>query len=122
MSYLEQNEPRFHAYWKGSVDLSDPQHERWVELEGGQLAAGEANVEKVARFFPVAGLDVLDVGCQWGATCVALARAGARAAGIDVDSDLIEGAFVRAHEQGVDVDYREVRPSRFPFPRAPLTS
>jgi 2-polyprenyl-3-methyl-5-hydroxy-6-metoxy-1,4-benzoquinol methylase len=118
VSYLEQNEPRFHAYWKGSVDLSDPQHERWVELEGGQLAAGEANVEKVARFFPVAGLDVLDVGCQWGATCVALARAGARAAGIDVDSDLIEGALIRADEQRVDVDYREGAAESIPFPES----
>jgi 2-polyprenyl-3-methyl-5-hydroxy-6-metoxy-1,4-benzoquinol methylase len=115
---LERDEPRFYAHWMGSVDLSDPQHERWVELEGNQLAAGETNVEKVARFFPVEGRDVLDVGCQWGATCVALARAGARAAGIDVEDDLIEGARIRASEQGVDVDYRRGEAEAIPFPDA----
>ena len=116
VSFLESNEPLFHAYWLNSVDRSDPQHERWVELEGQQLAAGAENVEKVGRFFPAEGRDVLDVGCQWGATCVAFARAGARVAGIDVEEDLIEGAGIRAREQGVDVDYRQGVAEAIPFP------
>lgn len=115
MSSLGVNEPRFFAYWKASVDTSDPQHERWVELEGNQLTAGEDNVTKVTRFFPVAGQDVLDVGCQWGATSVALARAGARPAGIDVEDKLIEGARIRASEQEVEIDFRRGVAEGIPF-------
>jgi 2-polyprenyl-3-methyl-5-hydroxy-6-metoxy-1,4-benzoquinol methylase len=106
VSYLERHEPRFHAFWVSSVDHSDPQHERWLELEGEQLAEGKTHVETIARFFPVDGRDVLDIGCQWGATCVALARAGARASGIDIEDDFIEGAGIRAAEQGVEIDLR----------------
>lgn len=116
MSYLLRNEPRFHDYWLSHVDLSDPQHDRWVELEGQQLAEGASHVQAVSRVFPVRERDVLDVGCQWGATCIALSRAGARSCGVDIDEDFINGARLRADEQGVQIDVRVGHSEAIPFP------
>ncbi len=116
MSYFARNEPRFHDYWVSHVDLSDPQHERWLEMEGQQLAEGASHVESVGRFFPVKDRDVLDVGCQWGATCIALARAGARACGVDIDDDFINGARLRAEEQTVRIDVRRGVAEAIPYP------
>jgi 2-polyprenyl-3-methyl-5-hydroxy-6-metoxy-1,4-benzoquinol methylase len=115
-SQLERNEPRFYSYWISHVDRSDPQHERWVELEGEQLAEGRRAVETVSRFFDVEGRDVLDIGCQWGATAIAFGRAGAHPAGIDIEDDLIEGAQLRAEEQRVPIDVRKGLAEAIPYP------
>jgi 2-polyprenyl-6-hydroxyphenyl methylase / 3-demethylubiquinone-9 3-methyltransferase len=60
----------------------------------------------VAERAPLAGARVLDVGCGGGLLCEALARAGAKVAGIDLAPGMIEVARLHATEQSLDIDYR----------------
>jgi len=61
---------------------------------------------------PLAGLDVLDVGCGAGLLSEPLARMGARVTGLDASADLIAVARAHAAELGLDgtqglaLDYR----------------
>ncbi len=54
----------------------------------------------------VSGRRLLDLGCGEGAYSRALARRGARVAGIDGSARLIEIARLRAAAAGLDIDYR----------------
>ena len=60
----------------------------------------------VAERAPLAGAQVLDVGCGGGLLCEALARAGAKVTGIDLAPGMIEVARLHAAEQGLDINYR----------------
>lgn len=58
---------------------------------------------------PVAGRQVLDVGCGGGILAEAMAHRGARVLGIDLASKPLKVAMLHAMESGcADVDYREV--------------
>jgi 2-polyprenyl-6-hydroxyphenyl methylase/3-demethylubiquinone-9 3-methyltransferase len=58
---------------------------------------------------PLAGLDVLDVGCGGGLVSEPLARMGARVTGIDPAVETIEAARRHAAGQGLDIAYRAGR-------------
>src|SRR5688572_5408455 len=60
----------------------------------------------VAARVPLAGAEVLDVGCGGGLLCEALARAGAQVTGIDLAPGMIETAHLHAAEQRLAIDYR----------------
>jgi len=55
---------------------------------------------------PIAGANVLDVGCGGGLLTEALARAGARVTGCDLAPGMIEVARLHAAEQGLDINYK----------------
>ncbi len=55
---------------------------------------------------PLAGLDILDVGCGGGLLCEPLARLGARVTGIDPSARNIAIAEDHAHRMGLDIAYR----------------
>jgi len=58
---------------------------------------------------PLAGLDVLDVGCGGGILTDSMARKGARALGIDLSTKPLKVAQLHAMEAGTEnVDYREI--------------
>jgi 2-polyprenyl-6-hydroxyphenyl methylase/3-demethylubiquinone-9 3-methyltransferase len=56
---------------------------------------------------PLAGLDVLDIGCGGGLLCEPMARLGARVTGIDAARRNIATAALHAGGQGLAIDYRE---------------
>jgi 2-polyprenyl-6-hydroxyphenyl methylase/3-demethylubiquinone-9 3-methyltransferase len=56
---------------------------------------------------PLAGLDVLDVGCGGGLLCEPLARLGANVTGIDLAAANLAVARRHAGLSGLDVTYRE---------------
>jgi 2-polyprenyl-6-hydroxyphenyl methylase/3-demethylubiquinone-9 3-methyltransferase len=58
------------------------------------------------RLKPLAGLEVLDVGCGGGLISEPLARLGAKVTGIDPTADAIAVARRHAEAQGLDIDYR----------------
>lgn len=60
------------------------------------------------RAGPLAGLDVLDVGCGGGLVAEGLARAGATVTGIDAGGEVLTVARLHAEESGIEVDYRQV--------------
>lgn len=55
---------------------------------------------------PLAGLDILDIGCGGGLLAEPLARLGARVTGIDAAPRNIEIARLHAAEAGLAIDYR----------------
>lgn len=68
--------------------------------------------------FPVAGRDVLDVGCGDGGLVRRLASAGARAVGLEVSGALVDAA--RTVEPGSGGTYIVGAGERLPFPDASL--
>jgi 2-polyprenyl-6-hydroxyphenyl methylase/3-demethylubiquinone-9 3-methyltransferase len=56
---------------------------------------------------PLAGLEVLDVGCGGGLLSEPLARLGARVTGIDLEPANLEVAAEHARASGLVIDYRE---------------
>ena len=57
---------------------------------------------------PLAGRQVLDVGCGGGILAEAMARRGATVVGIDLGEAPLAVARLHALESGIDVDYRAV--------------
>jgi 2-polyprenyl-6-hydroxyphenyl methylase/3-demethylubiquinone-9 3-methyltransferase len=60
----------------------------------------------IAAARPLAGLEVLDIGCGGGLLCEPLARLGARVTGIDATQKAIEVAGWHAEQSGLAIEYR----------------
>ena len=60
----------------------------------------------IAQHAPLAGAQVLDVGCGGGLLSEAMAVAGARVTGLDLAEDALTVARAHAAEAGVAVDYQ----------------
>ena len=82
---------------------------RWWDRDGEMRPLHDLNpvrLRYVERTGPLAGLEVLDVGCGGGLLAEAMARQGARVVGLDLAGELIEVARLHAIEAGVTVEYR----------------
>lgn len=82
---------------------------RWWDPEGEMRPLHELNpvrLEYVERAGPLAGRDVVDVGCGGGLLAEAMARKGARVTGLDLAPELLEVAKLHALGEGVTVTYR----------------
>jgi 2-polyprenyl-6-hydroxyphenyl methylase / 3-demethylubiquinone-9 3-methyltransferase len=55
---------------------------------------------------PLAGLQLLDIGCGGGLVCEPMARLGARVTGADASEANIGAARAHAAQQGLEIDYR----------------
>ncbi|MEM1387810.1 MAG: bifunctional 2-polyprenyl-6-hydroxyphenol methylase/3-demethylubiquinol 3-O-methyltransferase UbiG [Pseudomonadota bacterium] len=55
---------------------------------------------------PLAGLDIVDIGCGGGLLCEPMARLGATVVGIDAGAGNIPVAQLHAAQSGLDIDYR----------------
>jgi 2-polyprenyl-6-hydroxyphenyl methylase / 3-demethylubiquinone-9 3-methyltransferase len=98
-----------------NVDPAEIRHfsalaERWWDPQGEMATLHHINPVRVGYLEDVVGglrgLRVLDVGCGGGLLTEALARAGAKATGIDLAEASIEVARAHAARSAVDVDYR----------------
>ena len=82
---------------------------RWWDPEGEMRPLHELNPVRLAyveRAEPLAGRDVVDVGCGGGLLSEAMARTGARVVGLDLAEDLLRVAELHALESNVTVSYR----------------
>jgi 2-polyprenyl-6-hydroxyphenyl methylase/3-demethylubiquinone-9 3-methyltransferase len=82
---------------------------RWWDPEGEMRPLHELNPVRLAyveRAGPLAGRDIVDVGCGGGLLSEAMARAGARVVGLDLAADLLRVAELHALESNVTVSYR----------------
>jgi 2-polyprenyl-6-hydroxyphenyl methylase / 3-demethylubiquinone-9 3-methyltransferase len=77
-------------------------------------------LEYITQRTAVAQRRVLDVGCGGGLLTESLARAGARARGIDLSPSMIEVARLHAHESQLQIDY-EVDSAEHYAQRAPAS-
>jgi 2-polyprenyl-6-hydroxyphenyl methylase/3-demethylubiquinone-9 3-methyltransferase len=91
--------------------FSDLAH-RWWDLEGEFRPLHQINPLRLAwikGLCPLAGLNVLDVGCGGGVLSDAMARSGAQVTGIDLSEKALRVAQLHAMEaQMPNVLYREV--------------
>lgn len=98
--------PFFEYWWQHVVRPDDPQRLRWAELEEKAIENVARYVDRLAAFMPLVGKRVLDIGCQNGATLVALIERGARATGIEIKPTCVEAAAIRMRCHGVQADVR----------------
>lgn len=92
----------------------------WMAGDFGQIAK---YLEKEAAEFIKgleirSGADVLDVACGTGNTAIPAAREGANVIGVDIATNLLEQARVRAADEGLKVEFREGDAEALPFPVA----
>ncbi len=83
------------AHWWDSTGPMAPLH-----------AINPLRLSFIERFDDLADLRVLDVGCGGGILTEGLARAGARACGVDLAEDALAAARQHASSQGLPIDYR----------------
>jgi len=93
-------------YW------NDVAGKEWLALEADfERTLGPAGDELVRRAAAMPGEHVLDVGCGFGITTLALARAvgaGGRVMGVDISAPLLSRAVQRARGAGLDnIIFRE---------------
>jgi len=107
--------PFFEYWWQNIISPDDPQKLRWVDLEERQpLQVGEY-AERLQLALPLKGARVLDIGCQNGATLVALLERGAVPTGIEIDARCVEAARIRMRCHGMDADVRAGSACAMPF-------
>jgi 2-polyprenyl-6-hydroxyphenyl methylase/3-demethylubiquinone-9 3-methyltransferase len=83
--------------------------QRWWDPQGPQRPLHELNPARLGYVrdrLPLAGRDVLDVGCGAGLLSEAMAREGARVVALDLAPELVEVAKLHLLESGLSVDYR----------------
>lgn len=110
-------------YSAEEVAKFDAMAQSWWDPQGKYKTALEFNRARVEYFIaeiclhfdrspnakrPLAGLNILDVGCGGGLVCEALTLAGAKLVGIDVSEVSIEVAKRHALSSRLEIDYRHM--------------
>jgi SAM-dependent methyltransferase len=108
--------PFFDHWIINVVSEEDPHLQRWVDREETAVARARDSVRALDARHPVAGADVLDIGCQNGAKLVALAQAGAVPHGIDVVAEAVVAAGFRGDSYELDLDARVGDACNLDFP------
>lgn len=86
---------------------------RWWDPQGDFRALHDINplrLDYVTRRAPLAGADVVDVGCGGGILAEAMATAGARVTGIDMAAKPLAVARLHAMETGAQLEYLAATP------------
>lgn len=89
------------VWWRTIMRPEDPHIMKWLEYEEGAVERADERLDEIEAYQPLADARVLEIGCQGGAALVALARRGADAYGVDVDSRSIAAAASRFEGYGV---------------------
>jgi ubiquinone/menaquinone biosynthesis C-methylase UbiE len=89
----------------------------WMAGDFGQIAKynEEEAVQFIKRLEIRRGSDVLDVACGTGNTAIPAARQGAKVIGVDIATNLLEQARVRAASEGLKAEFREGDAEALPF-------
>ena len=109
-SYLNSTIPNLEA-------VKSKQKATWESGDFGQIARTIENVagEFMARQPLSPGAHVLDVACGTGNLAVIAARHGGTVWGIDIASNLISQARIRAAKEGLRINYMEADAEALPF-------
>jgi hypothetical protein len=89
-------------------------------MNQGEQARYASNTVVAGELLTLADRIVLDIGCGDGKFTRFLARSGAKATGIDVNPRVIERAYAKAREEGLDIAWIEGRAEDLPFSNASL--
>lgn len=99
-------------------DLKSKLKATWMAGDFGQIAKSieDGAVEFIERLQIPRGAKVLDVACGTGNLAVPAAKAGAVVTGIDIATNLVEQARVRAKAEGLKVEFHEGDAEAMPYP------
>lgn len=84
---------------------------RWWDPEGELKTLHQINPLRLGYIqdhVNLSGKSVIDIGCGAGILTESMAKAGARATGIDMNKSLIEAAELHLHESGVEAEYLKI--------------
>ena len=100
--------------------LKTRMRDTWMAGDFGVIAryAEKTMEEFVARLQLRPGTRLLDVACGTGNTLIPAARAGALVTGVDIATNLVEQARMRAAKEGLKVDVHEGDAEQLEFPDA----
>ncbi len=98
---------------KSTVNLEEvnkfAQHaKQWWNTEGPLKTLHDINstrLDFINKHRPLAGLQVLDIGCGGGILCEAMAKAGAKVTGIDAEQEAIQTAQEHAKNNELLITY-----------------
>lgn len=88
---------------------------RWRASRLGRITDVIERRELLRQCSPIAGKQVLDVGCGDGFFSVAIARAGGVVTGIDTDEEMVSAAKANAAREGVSVSFSSADAQSLPF-------
>ena len=90
----------------------------WMSGDYGHFATylEPGALEFLSRVPIEPGMRVLDVACGAGQTAIPMSRAGAKVTGIDIATNLIEQARVRARAENLDARFEEGDAEMLPYP------
>ena len=112
----------FEAYWLSTLAPGTPRDlvEHWRRYVLAGVERGRHIVRVLAPYLGLPGSLALDIGCGYGGTCIALAQAGSRVRGVDIDQGYLLGAEIWAKEQvpKVNVSLVQCSAEALPFPDA----
>ncbi len=91
---------------------------RWRASELGVITEALEREAVLDLAGPLAGLDLLDVGCGDGTYAITAVKAGARVSAVDASAEAIDAAGRRASGAGLVLDLRVGDASRLPYPDA----
>lgn len=96
---------------RGEVNKFEEIASRWWDTQSEFKPLHDINplrLNYIDQRAPLAGKDVLDVGCGGGILSESMAARGARVTGIDAGETPLTVARLHALESGIKVDYRQV--------------
>jgi len=91
-------------------------YDAWYRTFAGRLIDAIEKETVFACLQPQAGMSVLDIGCGTGNYSLALARLGLRVTGIDISSDMLARARAGASAAGLEIDFIAGDARKLPFP------
>ena len=101
----------------GFLELKQRMKASWMAGDFGQIARKIASgaEEFIARLDLKPGMKVLDVACGSGNQSIPAAHAGAAVTGVDIATNLLEQARVRAAEEGMKIQFDEGDAEQLPY-------
>lgn len=101
----------------GFLELKQRMKASWMAGDFGQIARKIASgaEEFIARLDLKPGMKVLDVACGSGNQSIPAAHAGATVTGVDIATNLLEQARVRAAEEGLKIQFDEGDAEQLPY-------
>lgn len=115
--YLALLERERQGWW------SSDNFDTWKNLYVSEYARGFYLLEVLRKYAPgfrVDGAAVLDIGCGDAGVIIALAEAGARVAGLELDERSLQRGRVRVEEHGVEASLAKGVAEAIPFPAATM--
>ncbi len=100
--------------------LKQRMRETWMAGDFGVIASYNVKLGEqfVSRINIQPGMKLLDVACGTGNTTIPAARAGATVTGVDIATNLLEQARVRAAKEGLAIQFDEGDAESLPYPDA----